>query len=190
MEIYSAAAALFLVMDPLGNVPVFLSILKDYDVKKRRRIMLRELLIALVLSLAFLFLGQYILSLFSLRPESISIAGGIILFIIAIRMIFPLKGTFADDFGTQEPLIVPLAVPLVAGPSLLATLLLFSRSEPARILDYTIALLVAWAVSAAILLSSELFYKILGERGLIAVERLMGMLLVALSVQMFLDGIG
>jgi multiple antibiotic resistance protein len=190
MEIYSAAATLFLVMDPLGNIPVFLTILKDYDPKRRRRIMIRELLIALVVALLFLFLGKYILGLFSLRPEAVSIAGGIVLFIIAMRMIFPQRGTEADEYAGQEPFVVPLAIPLVAGPSLLATLLIFSRTGPEHIAHWTIALLIAWGAAAAILMASELFFKVLRERGLTAMERLMGMLLVALSVQMFLDGIG
>jgi multiple antibiotic resistance protein len=127
--------------------------------------------------------------LFNLRPESISIAGGIVLFIIAIRMIFPTRNSFSDDSAREEPFIVPLAIPLVAGPSLLATLLIISRSGPDQIVDWALALGVAWLLSAAILLSSGLFYKVLRECGLIAVERLMGMLPVALAVQMFLDGI-
>jgi multiple antibiotic resistance protein len=189
MEIYTAAATLFLVMDPLGNIPVFLSILKKYDPTRRRRILIRELLIALVVALVFLFLGQYILGLFSLRQESISIAGGIVLFIIALRMIFPMRGTFADEYGSDDPFVVPLAIPLIAGPSTLATLLIMSRSQPDRIAEWAIALVAAWLVTAMILLASPLFYRFLGERGLTAMERLMGMLLVALAVQMFLDGI-
>lgn len=190
MEIYSAAATLFLVMDPLGNIPVFMSILKDYDPRRRRQILIRELLIALAVALLFLFLGKYIMGLFSLRSEAISVAGGIILFIIALRMIFPIHGAIADNYAQGEPFVVPLAIPLVVGPSALATLLIFSRSQPDRIGDWTLALIIAWVLTAAILLASNLFYKVLRERGLIAMERLMGMLLVALAVQMFLDGIG
>jgi len=189
VDIFTAAATLFLVMDPLGNIPVFLSVLKRYDAERRRKIIIRELFIALAVALAFLFLGQYILGLFSLRQESISIAGGIVLFIIALRMIFPQRGSFADEYGADEPFVVPLAIPLVAGPSLLATLLIMSRSDPTRMMDWVIALLGAWLLSAIILIASPLFYRVLGERGLTAMERLMGMLLVALSVQMFLDGI-
>jgi multiple antibiotic resistance protein len=189
MEIYTAAATLFLVMDPLGNIPVFLSVLKKYDARRRRQIIIRELLIALAVALTFLLLGQYILGFFSLRQESVSIAGGIVLFIIAIRMIFPQRRSFADEYGSDEPFIVPLAIPLIAGPSTLATLLIMSRSDPSRLFDWTLALGGAWLLGAIILLASPLFYRILGERGLTAMERLMGMLLVALSVQMFLDGV-
>jgi MarC family membrane protein len=189
MEIYTAAATLFLIMDPLGNIPVFLSILKDIDPKRRRIILIRELVFALIISLAFLFLGQYILDFLHLRQESISIAGGIILFLIAIRMIFPSKGGYTGDYANKEPFLVPLAVPLIAGPSTLAALSLLSRSEPGRIGDWTIALLIAWICAAIILLMSNLFYKIFRENGLTAIERLMGMLLVALSIQMLLDGV-
>jgi len=189
MEIYTAAATLLLIMDPLGNIPAFLSILKDVDPARRRTILMRELLFALILLLAFLFLGQYVLDFLKLRQESISIAGGIILFLIALRMIFPQKGgTFSSKPG-GEPFLVPLAIPLIAGPSTLAALSLLSRSEPGRIGDWTIALGIAWGVTAVILMMSNLFYRLLRENGLMAVERLMGMLLVALSVQMLLDGV-
>ncbi len=189
MEIYTAAATLLLIMDPLGNIPLFLSILKDIDPKRRRIILIRELIFALILLLTFLFLGQYVIDFLKLRQESISIAGGIILFLIALRMIFPQKGgTFSDKPG-GEPFLVPLAIPLIAGPSTLAALSLLSRSEPGRIGDWTIALLIAWGGTAVILMMSNIFYRFLGERGLTAIERLMGMLLVALSVQMLLDGV-
>jgi len=188
MEIYTAAATLFLIMDPLGNIPIFLSVLKKVDPARRKKIIIREQFIALAFCLAFLFLGQYVLDFLNLRQESISVAGGIILFIIAVKMIFPTRRGFADSSPDGEPFIVPLAVPLVAGPSVLASLSLLSRSEPGRINEWLIALLIAWFCSAIILLMSDLFYKLLHDRGLIAIERLMGMLLVALSVQMFLDG--
>lgn len=190
MEILTATATLFLIMDPLGNIPVFLSILKDIDPKRRKRIIVRELIIALILCFAFLFLGQYVLDFLQLRQESISIAGGIILFIIALKMIFPQRGGYMGTRPGSEPFIVPLAVPLVAGPSLLTAILLLSKSAPGRLLDWTIALLIAWFCASVILMLSDLFYKVFRERGLTAIEKLMGMLLVALSVQMLLDGIG
>ena len=188
IEIFTAAATLFLIMDPLGNIPVFLSILKDVDPDRRRKIIIRELIFALIVALSFLLLGQYILNFLNLRQESISIAGGIILFLIAIRMIFPQRGGYSGEYKDKEPFLVPLAVPLIAGPSTLAALSLLSRSDPGRLLDWTIALLIAWFLTAIILLMSNLFYRIFRENGLTAIERLMGMLLVALSIQMFLDG--
>ena len=190
MEILSAAAMLFLIMDPLGNLPIFMSILKQVDPKRRRRVLIRELLIALAIMLIFLFAGNHILSFLRLEQESVSIAGGIILFLIAIRMIFPAPGGVIGLAEGEEPLIVPMAVPLVAGPSILAALLLLAHQDPGKMLDWTLALLLAWLPTTLILVFSQAFHRCLGERGLTAMERLMGMILVMISVQMFLDGIG
>jgi multiple antibiotic resistance protein len=189
MDTFSATVMLFLIMDPLGNVPTFLSVLKDIAPRRRRVIIIRELLFALVILLLFLFLGQYLLDFLKLKQESISIAGGIVLFLIALKMIFPSEGGVVGTTPEGEPFIVPLAIPLVAGPSTLAALLLLVRSQPGRMRDWFVAMVVAWALSSVILLSSNLFHRLLKERGIIAMERLMGMLLVTVSVQMFLDGI-
>jgi len=190
MTTVSAMVTLFLVMDPLGNIPYFLSALKPVPVKRHPKIMFRELTIALIVLFCFMFLGQHFLELLHLKQESISIAGGIILFLIAIRMIFPTKKSPEADQLDGEPFIVPLAIPGVAGPSSLATVLLLVKSEPDRLLDWAAALSGAWLMTSIILMASPLCFKLLKKRGLIAMERLMGMILVALSVQMFLDGIG
>lgn len=188
METISAAVMLFLIMDPLGNLPVFVSVLKNIDPKRRKIVLMRELTLALVIMLIFLFTGGSLLSLLQLEQESVSIAGGIILFLIALRMIFPQEGGVAGLAVGEEPLLVPLAVPLVAGPSSLAALILLANQEPTRMVDWTLALLAAWVASSIILMFSEFFHKFLGERALTALERLMGMILVMISVQMFLDG--
>lgn len=189
METGSAALLLFLIMDPLGNVPLFLSLLRDLTPQRRRIVLARELLIALGVLFVFLFGGRWILELLQLRQEAVSIAGGIILFLIGLKMIFPApEGMFGESPG-GEPFIVPLAIPLVAGPSTVAVLLLLGGQDPARLGDWSIALLLAWAGTAVILFSSTTLYRWLGIRTLTAVERLMGMLLVALSVQMLLDGV-
>ena len=188
MDTFSAAVMLFLIMDPLGNLPVFLSILRHVDPKRRRKVMLRELLFSLVIMMGFLFAGQQILSFLNLRQEAVSIAGGIILFLIAIKMIFPSPGGVTGLAAGEEPFLVPMAIPMIAGPSILASLLLLANQEPTRMVDWSLALLMAWGASAVILMFYELFNKLLGERGLTAVERLMGMLLVMISVQMLLDG--
>lgn len=187
--IISSAVVLFLVMDPLGNIPIFLSLLKDIEPKRRWRIISRELLIALAILLIFLFFGQRILDLLQLESESVSIAGGIILFIIGIRMIFPSRRGVMGDQLEGEPFIVPLAIPLIAGPSALATLLLLVNSDPTNMLNWLYVLLIAWALTAVILLSAPIFYKILGKRGLAAIERLMGMILIMIAVQMLVTGI-
>ena len=189
MDTFSAAVMLFLIMDPLGNLPVFLSILRHVDPKRRRKVMLRELLFSLVIMMGFLFAGQQILSFLNLRQEAVSIAGGIILFLIAIKMIFPSPGGVTGLAAGEEPFLVPMAIPMIAGPSILASLLLLANQEPTRMVDWSLALLMAWGASAVILMFYELFNKLLGERGLTAVERLMGMLLVMISVQMLLDGV-
>ncbi len=191
MTTLSAGILLFLIMDPLGNIPFFLSILKDVPPKRRRWVMIRELLIALGVLLVFLLGGQLILQALQLRQESISIAGGIVLFLIGIRMVFPPSdggGIFGKP-GEGEPFIVPMAIPGVAGPSAMASLLLLTNTAPARTADWATALLLAWLATSAILLSATYLFRWLGESVLTALERVMGMLLIALSVQMFLDGI-
>ncbi|PCI24935.1 MAG: hypothetical protein COB67_11280 [SAR324 cluster bacterium] len=190
MDIFSAAVMLFLVMDPLGNIPIFLTLLKDFNEKQQRKIIIREQLIAFVILLIFLFLGEYLLDFLSLRQETISISGGLVLFLIAIRMIFPPPhGGVMGEQLEGEPFVVPLAIPLVAGPSSLATLLLLVRSDAIDLTNLFFALSGAWAVSAIILFFATTFYKVLRKKGLIAMEKLMGMLLVMVSVQMFLDGV-
>ena len=190
MDTISAFITLLFVMDPLGNIPVFLSILKDVDEKRRQWILARELVIALLVLLIFLWGGEAVLNLLGLRQESISMAGAIILFLIALRMIFPSPYGLMGESPEGEPFIVPLAIPMVAGPSALAISMLMVTSDPSRMFDWTMALVGAWAASAVILMCAPLLLKALGNRGLIAVERLMGMILVIISVQMFFDGVG
>ncbi len=190
MDTWSAAVMLFLIMDPLGNLPVFMSVLKTIEPKRQRFILLRELLIALAILFIFLFSGQAVLDFLNVRQETVSIAGGIILFLIALKMIFPSSGNAAGLAVGEEPFIVPLAIPMIAGPSTMAALILLANQNPDRMMDWTLALGAAWSVSALILLFSGVFHKLLGERGLTAVERLMGMILVMIAIQMLLDGVG
>lgn len=189
MTTLSAALLLFLILDPLGNIPIFLSLLKPLTPRRQRIVLIRELLIALGVLFIFLWAGKYVLQAMHLRQESVSIAGGIVLFLIGLKMIFPSpEGMFGETEG-GEPFIVPMAIPLVAGPSGMAAVMLFSTQYPDRMLDWSLALLIAWFGTALILLSATSLYKLLGKPVLIAVERLMGMLLVAISVQMLLDGV-
>ncbi|WP_282267778.1 YhgN family NAAT transporter [Stenotrophomonas sp. PS02298] len=190
MTILSAALLLFLILDPLGNIPVFLSLLKPLTPRRQRVVLVRELLIALAVLMAFLWGGKYALELMHLRQESVAIAGGIVLFLIGIRMIFPRPEGLMGAVPDGEPFIVPMAIPLVAGPSGMAAVMLMGSNEPSRLGDWSLALLLAWGGTAAILMSATLLYKLLGARALTALERLMGMLLVAISVQMLLDGLG
>jgi len=189
VTILSAALLLFLILDPLGNIPVFLSLLKPLAPRRQRVVLVRELLIALGVLMAFLWGGKYALELMHLRQESVSIAGGIVLFLIGIRMIFPRPEGLMGAVPDGEPFIVPMAIPLVAGPSGMAAVMLMGSNEPGRLGEWSLALLLAWGATAAILMSATLLYKLLGARALTALERLMGMLLVAISVQMLLDGV-
>lgn len=189
MDIMSAVVTLFLVMDPLGNVPMFLSVLKTVEPHRRRRVLLREIGFAYVVLIVFLLLGKVLLRFLGLQPEAISIAGGIVLFLIALKMIFPSHGSISGDPIAGEPFVVPLAIPLLAGPSTLATLLLLQSAAGSTPVALMIAVTIAWLITAVILLSATFMYRILGERGLVAMERLMGMLLVMVSVQMLLDGL-
>ena len=188
MDLFSAVVTLFLVMDPLGNIPVFLSVLKGVPPERRRLVLAREIAFAYLVLLLFFLIGEYILLFLGLQQEAVSIAGGIVLFLIALRMIFPGERPLAGDALEGEPFLVPLAIPLIAGPSALATLLLLQRSGASRE-RLLLALTIAWMVSAVLLLSSTFLYRVLRERGLIALERLMGMLLVMVAVQMLLNGL-
>lgn len=156
---------------------------------KRRRIVIRECFIGLVILMLFLFGGETFLNIFHLETEAVTIAGGVIFLLIGLKMIFPAPdggGLFAAD---QEPLVVPIALPMIAGPSALATLLVLSHNNPANQLGLAYSLLLAWFVSSVILFVAPVLYKVLRKKGLVALERLMGMLLLILSVQMFIDGI-
>ena len=190
MTIASAALLLFLILDPLGNIPVFLSILRRLPPRRQRIVIARELLIALGVLMLFLWGGQYVLEAMHLRQESVAIAGGIVLFLIGLRMIFPSPEGIMGELPGGEPFIVPMAIPLVAGPSGMAAVMLMGSQDPGRMGDWSLALMIAWGATAAILFSATYLYRWLGTRVLIAIERLMGMLLVALSVQMLLDGVG
>jgi multiple antibiotic resistance protein len=180
---------LFLVMDPVGNIPTFVSILRGFPRRRAREIIIRELLIALAILILFLFLGRHLLSALSLSEPALGIAGAVILFLISIHMIF---SDVTEMFGKSpdgEPFIVPLAVPLVAGPTAMTAVLLLMAQAPNRWFDWLFALIGAWFASGLILLLGEPMARFLGERGLTAIQRLMGMLLTAVSVQMLLEGI-
>ncbi|MCH2290113.1 MAG: YhgN family NAAT transporter [SAR324 cluster bacterium] len=190
MDLLSATLTLILIMDPLGNIPMFLSILnKIPDENRRRKILIRELLLALLVLLIFLFLGRHLLQWLNLQPQSLRIGGGIVLFLIALKMIFPPpSGGIMGQFPEGEPLLVPLAVPLLAGPSTLAMLILLSSNAPEKWMSWLLAVILAWLLTSVIMICSGSLLRLLGEKGLVAVERLMGMVLVTLSVQMLLDG--
>ncbi|WCD80538.1 MarC family protein [Pseudomonas sp. TUM22785] len=189
MEILGIAVLIFLVTDPFGNIAIFLAALKNVAPERRLKVALRELVFALGLLLLFLTFGENILSGLGLSREAIAIAGGIILFIIALRLIFPRPEGVLGDLPDGEPMLVPLATPAVAGPSALAVLMTLRNTHQGELWELYIAVLVAWACTALILLQAAFLQRFLGQRGLMAVERLTGMLLIMLSVDMLLDNL-
>lgn len=188
MDTLSATLLLITIMDPLGNVATFVSGLRPVPPKRRLRVIARELLIALAILVLFLFLGPWLLGLLHLKQEALFISGGIVLFLIALKMIFPPSRRDADE-PMVEPFIVPLATPMIAGPSVLATLLVLVSTQPEQLWRWFAALMIAWGVTAAVLLCAPAIARVLKEKGSMAVERLMGMLLVMVAVQMLLNGI-
>jgi len=188
-DVFSAAVLLLLVIDPFGNVPVVIAALGNVAPPRRAPIVLRECAAAYLLLLAFMFGGQTFLQWLQLSQVSLTIAGGIILFLIALRMVFRHPdGIFGDPPG-GEPFLVPLAIPSIAGPSALATVMLMATRSPAQWLSWILALTAAMAVTTIVLLGAHRLQRLLGERGMLAVERLMGLVLTALAVQMLLDGV-
>ena len=191
--IFSAVLTLFLVMDPFGNIPLFIAALKKVPQERRTRVLLRELAIAFAIMLAFLFLGGQMLNFLEIEQYSMNIAGGLILFIISVKLVFSSEIS-ADEGKTpakdEEPFIVPLAIPLIAGPATLSMLLILSaKSGGGGIYYVLVAMLIASALNAVVLMLSFPLSNLLGSRGLIAVERLSGMLLVLISVNMVMGGV-
>ena len=184
----SATILLILITDPVGNIPIFANALKIVAPARRPLVILREVLIAFALLLAFMFVGDGFLRVMNLSALSLQIAGGVILFLIALRMIFPPPRVDDEPDAQAEPLIVPLAIPALAGPSALATVLLLVSQAPERRAEWIGALCVTMAVCAVVLVLAERIQRVVGERFITAVERLMGLILVAVAVEMLLRG--
>ena len=186
----SATVLLILITDPLGNIPLFISCLRGVSPKRRTVVILREVAIAFAILLVFMVVGDRFLRMMSLTDQSLRIGGGIVLFLIALRMVFPHPdGPFGGDTRGGEPLIVPLAIPALAGPSALATVMLLTSQAPGKMFEWIGALTVTMIVCAIVLMLAERIQAWLGERAMMAFERLMGLVLVAISVEMMLGGI-
>jgi len=188
MGLFSLALSLFLLMDSIGNVPIFLSILKEIEPKRQRYIIFRELSIALVIIIGFYFVGDVLLGFLGISHSAVLISGGIILFIIGIKLVFPTKEKAFESEGDGEPFLVPLAVPLVSGPAVLAAVVLYSHQQ-LPVWTCIGAILLAWSASTVILLCAIPLQRILGNKGLAACERFTGLLLIMIAVQMFLNGL-
>lgn len=189
-ELVSATVLLVLVTDPFGNVPLAVAAMRGVPRERRLAVIVRECLIAYALLLAFLFGGKAFLALMHLSEASLSIAGGVILFLIALRMVFSHPDGVFGDASAAEPFIVPLAVPAIAGPSALATVMLMASRGPGSLPTLVAAVSVAMAVTLVVLAAADRVQRVIGERGVVAMERLMGLVLTALAVEMLLSGIG
>jgi small neutral amino acid transporter SnatA (MarC family) len=184
----SATILLLLITDPLGNIPIFVNTLRAVPPERRARVIVREVLIAFGLLLSFMFAGPSFLKAMSLSDVSLQIGGAVVLFLIALRMIFPPPPQDAP-VPVAEPLIVPLAIPALAGPSAMATVLLLVSQAPERRLEWVAALSVTMAVCAVVLLLAERLQRVVGLRVVSAFERLMGLILVSISVEMLIRGL-
>ncbi len=183
----SATILLVLITDPIGNIPVFANALKHVAPQRRAQVILREISIAFLLLLTFMFVGEGFLRVMNLSDLSLQIGGGVILFLIALRMVFP-PPEAQETEQWVEPLIVPLAIPAIAGPSALATVLLLVSQQPERRMEWVAALCVTMAISAVVLVSAERIQRLIGSRLTTAVERLMGLVLVSVAIEMMLRG--
>lgn len=194
MDFLSTFVLLLILMDPLGSSPAIMSLLNGFTSKQRTHILVRELLVVLVILLIFMLVGNPLMNFLGLKDATLHISGGILLFMIAIGMVFPvlsLTQPHVKEGQREDPFIVPIAIPLIAGPATIAIVLLNS-SHAGSSLEYLVlggAIVSAWIVSSIIILSSQYILKFLGEKGLIAMERLMGMVLILIAVQMFMNGL-
>lgn len=185
MPLISIVVTLFVTLNPIGNIPVFIGLLREFDHKKQQKIIFREMLIVLFIMLLFGFMGEAVLNVLKINITVVRIAGGMILFLIALNMIFPKQHT--TEAVQQEPLIVPLAIPIVAGPASISTMMVFANQEQ-NDLKMFIALICAWVPAVVILLLSSQLKRLCGERILYAFERLAGIVLIFIAVQMIAVG--
>lgn len=188
LSLFSIAVVLFLIMDPVGNIASYLSLTRELQPKRRTWVLIREMAIALVLMLIFNFIGEYIFSLLEISEITVRLASGAILFLVAIKILFPSTNSFRSNLLKGEPFIVPLAIPLVAGPSLLATIMLYANMESSETVMLAAIFVAVFAAFLVFLLAPYIF-RLLGNNGLLALEKLMGMILVLMAVQRFADGI-
>lgn len=183
---FSISVTLFFVIDALGNIPAYLFLLKPYDKKRQKKIAIRELLIALGIMIFFHYFGQILLTLLQVSPSTVQLAGGIILFIISIRLIF--SDEEKVKWKEQVPFIVPIATPIIAGPSVLAVIMIFAQDNPSDLVVCG-AIFLAWLLSSVIFFFANPIHRLIKDKGLNAAQRLMGLIVALIAVQWFLEGI-
>lgn len=183
------AAAIFFVLNATGQIPLFLAMLARFDQKRQIKIIIRELIFALAILILFTFFGDAILRILGISRPIIAIAGGVLLFLISLTMIFPKTVSEGGEKAlTHEPMIIPLAIPVITGPGAITTVMLYAHETGSAFLVAGAAF-AAWVPSLIILLLGSYIKQILGEKGLVAVERLGGMLVCLIGIQMFTSGI-
>ncbi len=188
MTLLTLTLTLFLIMNPLGNMKHFLTLLEGLKGRRQCFVITREMILALIAMFIFSFFGEHIAGAFHLNQTSIFLSSGLILFLTAIKVLFPPKDDYIPRIHGEEPFLVPIAIPIIASPALLATIMLFSQTEP-LVWPMMVSILMAWGVSMLLLLASRPILKLIGQNGLTAIERLMGMILILISVQRFMEGI-
>lgn len=189
MPISELALMFFLVTNPIGNSPVILAMIKDFSFKRQKQIMMREGLIALIIALFFEFFGEYFLNFLGVKIYALSFCGGVILFLTAIKMIFTLKEETQTQELKKEPMIVPIATPILTGPGLMTIIMVYATKESNNV-KIASALLLAWVGVFAVLYAAPYLQKIFGKRGMVALEQIMGMILAFIAIEMFLSGAG
>ncbi len=188
MSLFTVAIVLFLIMDPIGNIGSFLKVMDGIDPKRQRRVIIREMLFALAVMVLFNYIGEVIFGLLQLSETTVRLSSGIILFLIALQILFPSINSIRNNLPKGEPFFIPLAVPLIAGPSLVATIMLYAHLESSQAIMLE-AIFLSWIGAFIVLVSSGFLSRVIGKNGLLALEKLMGMILILLAIQRFLDGI-
>lgn len=188
MTVWSIALTLFLVANPIGNTPAFVTLVKDFAFERQKIILFREAVISFLLAVFFLFIGEHFLSAIQIQPYAVSISGGTLLFLVALNMIFPPQNANGKDKKPQEPFIVPIATPLIAGGGTLSTIMIYSAKEQ-NDLKMFLAICIAWIGVIFVVVSSAYLQKVFGKRGLLALEQLMGMILTMISMEIIVKGV-
>lgn len=188
MTVWSIALTLFLVANPIGNTPAFVTVVKDFAFERQKIILFREAVFSFLLAVLFLFIGEHFLSAIQIQPYAVSISGGILLFLVALNMIFPQQAVKSKDKKPQEPFIVPIATPLIAGGGTLSTIMIYAAKEQNN-LKMFLAICLAWLGVIFVVVSSAYLQKVFGKRGLLALEQLMGMILMMISMEIIVKGV-
>jgi len=175
-------------MDPIGNIQSFISQLSRYDQRQRMWVLLREMLFALGLMLLFNFAGELFFNVLDISEITVRLSSGVILFLVAFEILFPTMNNFRQNLPKEEPYFIPLAVPLIAGPSLLATIMLYAHIEESFVV-MVVAILIAWVFALLVLMFAHPIHRLIGNNGLMACERLIGMILILLAIQRFMEGV-